>query len=369
MRILKIISSLGYGGAETQAINLSKALVAEGHEVLLVSLSQDIPRVKLIEGTGVELYVEAKQRKVDLRVIKSLRNKILEWQPDIVHAYLYDAEFYARLATIGLDVPLINSERNDNYKLNVNQVIGDFLTIKRVDGVIANSFAGKVFAEKRYKHLNRNRISVVWNGIDLKQVLGKLRASNKNLKLELFGRSDIDLACMVAAIKPQKNYILALSVAERLIKSSDNWRVIFLGDKVTVDADQYKSQVFEFYSHLPNKDKIIFLGNRTDVVEILSQSDVSFLTSDHEGFPNAVLESMAVGTPAVTTDFSDIKKILPRGWMIQDDANPEQFVNAMSRVRQERLALSQESQDWVKDNCALDVVARKLADVYSTFLQ
>ena len=365
---MNVISSLHFGGAETQVINLSKELAKQGHQVLLVSLTNDVPRIAELEGSTVEIIVENKKRKLDLTVLSNLRTHIKKWQPDIIHGYLYDAEFYCRLAAIGLSIPVINSERNDNYTFNKNQILGDYLTTRLVNGVIANSYAGMSFSKKRYQHLNEKNFHVVWNGIDLDNVNQRVSHCDKDYKQDFFNNSTIKMACMVASIKEQKDYVLALQVAEKLIQSDEQWRVIFLGDKLFESDDSYKKTINLQYNNLNEKSKIKFLGNRTDVIEILSQAEVSFLTSHYEGFPNAVLESMSVGTPAITTHFSDIKKIAPAPWMVIDNHQPQDFVKAINKAVDEKPTLSYKSIKWVNEHCTLDVIARKLIDTYSLYI-
>jgi len=368
MRIMKVISSLHYGGAETQVINLSKELVRQGHQVMLVSLSQDVPRLSELNGSKVDVIVENKKSKVDFSLILRLRALIRQWQPDVLHGYLYDAEFYCRLAALGMNVPVINSERNDNYVPNKLQKIGDLLTTWMVDGVIANSCAGMAFARKRYRFLLENRFKVLWNGIDMDLVRHKVLQCENEYKSLIFDDPNIKLACMVASIKEQKDYRLALEVADQLIETEPSWRVIFLGDKLAESDDSYKSEILSKYNQLKNREKIRFLGNRSDVVEILSQCDVAFLTSHYEGFPNAVLESMAVGTPVVTTEFSDIKRITVADYLILDDRDPARFVRVILIAMANRENLKLKSSQWVIENCSLPAVAEKLVEIYAGFL-
>ena len=49
-------------------------------------------------------------------------------------------------------------------------------------------------------------------------------------------------------------------------------------------------------------DVVVFLGNRTDVENLLPGLDVVALTSNHEGLPNAVMEAMRAAKPVVATD-------------------------------------------------------------------
>ncbi|MDZ4126401.1 MAG: glycosyltransferase, partial [Hydrogenophaga sp.] len=153
MKIINIISSLAFGGAETQIIKLSKQLVKMGHQVKIITLSDDNPRAEELANSGVELQIVPKKSKLDLTVVYNLYRAIKRWKPDIVHGYLYDAEFYARLAAWPTGIPVINSERNDSYKSNKTQYLGDLLTSGLTTSVIANSYAGKNFAMTRFPRL------------------------------------------------------------------------------------------------------------------------------------------------------------------------------------------------------------------------
>ena len=66
-----------------------------------------------------------------------------------------------------------------------------------------------------------------------------------------------------------------------------------------------------------NSDRIIFLGERSDVQEIMASFDILCLTSKAEGFPNVIGEAMLLGLPCISTDVGDTKNILGKsGWIV-----------------------------------------------------
>jgi glycosyltransferase involved in cell wall biosynthesis len=64
------------------------------------------------------------------------------------------------------------------------------------------------------------------------------------------------------------------------------------------------------------EDRIKFLGERSDISELMLSFDILCLSSRAEGFPNVIGEAMACGVPCVTTDVGDAKEIVgDTGWV------------------------------------------------------
>jgi glycosyltransferase involved in cell wall biosynthesis len=61
------------------------------------------------------------------------------------------------------------------------------------------------------------------------------------------------------------------------------------------------------------RGRIQFLGSRSDVPTLLSAADITVLTSDWEGLPIAILESLAAGRPVVATDVGGVGELLRGG--------------------------------------------------------
>ena len=59
-------------------------------------------------------------------------------------------------------------------------------------------------------------------------------------------------------------------------------------------------------------DTVVFIGHIDDIPSFLADATFLVLTSDHEGFPNVVMEAMASGRAVVATDVGDVPFILSR---------------------------------------------------------
>lgn len=378
MRILYVISGLTLGGAEKQLVGLSKQLVRRGHEVAIYTLNDDVPRKAELHDSGVGLTIDQKRLKLDPGVLLRLRGRIRSWQPDIVHGFLFDGDFYARLAAAGTGIPVLNSERNDDYRLSWQQAIAHRLTRAFADGVVANTFSGKSFAERLFG-LAGERVHVVWNGIDLEELERDAAASDLDYRLVFFGGAAVRVACLVGAIKPQKNYHLALDSAVRLIAMDPAWRVLFVGDQLasvgrykagpTSDTAAYKAAVLRYYERLDMSDRIRFCGRRNDVAAILKQSDVLFVTSLHEGFPNVVLEAMALGVPVVSTEYSDIRRILPFPEQVVSRHSPDDVARAVIWAHAHCAVIAARQTAWVRREATLEKAAGELENVYRKYLR
>ncbi|MHB1586414.1 MAG: glycosyltransferase [Acidiferrobacteraceae bacterium] len=366
MRIVLVISDLRVGGAETQVIGLARALRQRGHAVAVYTLNRNNPRAAELDGLGIQLVADQKRMKLDPAVILRLRRFVRKFRADIVHGFLYDGDLYTRIAVVGTGIPVLNSERNDNYRLKPQQWLGLWLTRHLADGVVANSHAGARFARNLFR-LPAEHTHVVWNGIDLAEIKRRCAASIVDYRREFFSRTDIKLATLVGQIKPQKDYLLALQVADILTRAHDGWRVLFVGDQLSTTA-AYRAEVMQNFQDLGLERRALFVGMRPDAVEIMHQSSVLFSTSRHEGFPNVVLEAMVTNVPVVSTAYSDIQMILPEPWQVTATRDPAMIAEAILRADSERSRIAERQHTWVEQHATLDAAANRLEAVYHRYV-
>jgi glycosyltransferase involved in cell wall biosynthesis len=378
MRVLFIISDLDLGGAQKQVVEISRELVRHGHGAAIFTLNDVVPRAKDLEGSGVDLVVEQKRSKLDRRVLAKLRRYIQEWKPDIIHGFLFDGDVYGRIAAIGTGVPVLNSERSSNYKISLTQKIAHFATKPFVHGVVANSHEGSAFAQKLYGY-DPDHMHVVWNGMRVED-FERQAVSDHDYKREFFGAGDFKVACFIGAIKPAKDYHLAVDVAEKLVNRAPEWRVLFLGDSLAApgaagykagvhsDTSAYKDEVMAHYGRLGIADRAIFAGARKDLPAIVKQCDVLYVTSAWEGFPNSVLEAMVLDVPVVSTDYSDIRRILPERQVV-GKRDPALIADAIVEAALDHDEIATRQKRWVLTHASIEKATQNLEKVYERYVR
>ena len=376
MRVLFVISDLALHGAQKQVVELSRELDRRGHEVAIYTLNDDAPRAAELAGTGVEVIVDQKRTKLDPAVLLRLRRRIAAWRADIVHGFLFDGDIYARIAALGTGAIVLNSERSDDYEISAAQKAAHWLTKPFVHGVVANSRSGSAFAQRLYGY-DPAHMHVVWNGMRIEE-LERRAASSVNYREEFFGKGPHRIACMIGHIKPAKDYHLALDTAATLVALDPRWRVLFLGEALSglaykaghaSDTVDYKQSVMEHFQRLGIADKVRFAGARADAPAILAQCDVQLMTSCREGFPNVVLEGMVLGVPVVSTDYSDIRHILPRPGQVVDIRSPMALARAILAADADRDAIAAEQKQWVRAHASIETATRELERVYASYVR
>src|SRR5207244_7456480 len=95
------------------------------------------------------------------------------------------------------------------------------------------------------------------------------------------------------------------------------------------------------------QDTVVFLGQRTDTVELLQQSRGFVLPSRWEGMPNALLEAMACGLPCIATRVSGSEDIISEGCngLLVEPEQPAEMALALRRIIEDTTLAQQLGQE------------------------
>ncbi|SFU68322.1 Glycosyltransferase involved in cell wall bisynthesis [Porphyromonadaceae bacterium KHP3R9] len=174
------------------------------------------------------------------------------------------------------------------------------LTFKNATDILSNSKAAfNYFYPNNWK--TDNRFEVIYNGIDAT----KFTSEQYDLRSEFNIPSDAFVVGHTGRFNEAKNHKTILLVAERLIEENGDIYFIMCGNGVKINLETHIKKM-----NLQNR--ILVFENRNDIPKFLNTMDCYFFPSITEGQPNALIEAMVMGVPAVASDIEPIKESIPK---------------------------------------------------------
>lgn len=299
--ILHLISSLETGGAEKQLLLTLPRLKSFKHIVCCLQKWGNTGEI-LQKLNFLTIFLNPKSF-FDFRAIKHYREIINKYKPEVIITYLPFADFWGRTWTkkrknIKLICFLRSTMKDWRY---FPFVIINILTQNRVDYYLAVSNEVKNFYLKF--GLPKNKISVIYNGVDLTKFKTKLTGKQKLKKLGDFNLNNFFVGYN-AKLRKEKGHFLLFRAMRNIFTKYPNVRLLLIGD------GPYRGKLEKWVKRNKLETKIIFLGYRSDIPSILKSLDIYVHSSIYEGMSNSLLEAMAAGCPIVATNIRENRELL-----------------------------------------------------------
>ena len=354
-RILYVIPSLEVGGTERQLLTLVSGIAGE-YEVDIVctraegALADALREHATITSLGLG-------GGWDLRLPSRLREVIDRLRPAIVHTFMFGFDYPVNVAARDAGVPVLVSSRRQLAEWKKPRHIRlQRKANQMVDRVVANSEAVARFASEQ-EALGMERISVIPNGIDLVPGLGA--AQEIRLREECGIPVNARVVGIVANFSPVKDHALFVRMAAELARRRNDVHFLMVGD------GPLRESVQEQLAREGLTDRCSVLKNVGDARPLFSLMDVSVLCSRNEGCPNAVMESMAAGTPVVASEVGGIPELIENGrtGYLVDSRDPFEFANAVTSLLEDeenRASMGEAAQE----RCAERFSTARMLDAY-----
>jgi glycosyltransferase involved in cell wall biosynthesis len=172
---------------------------------------------------------------------------------------------------------------------------------------------------------------------------------------------------MVGCLHPRKRHDLLLEAAPTIAGQMPDVRVVFAGGPPEDMGGDYLQGLLQHRARLGLEDRVMFLGRREDVPDLLRCCDVFVLPSDQEGLPAAVLEAMATGKPCVVTPAAAAPVEHEKTALVVPQDDPQALAEAVVRLLRDRalaVELGQAARRTITDEYSLDATVRRYAEVY-----
>jgi GalNAc-alpha-(1->4)-GalNAc-alpha-(1->3)-diNAcBac-PP-undecaprenol alpha-1,4-N-acetyl-D-galactosaminyltransferase len=275
------LPSIGVGGAERVVSNLANYLVSLDYKVTIICLVDNIayPVDKKVCIICPKFRL-TRDITTLFRVIKYYRSIIRRIEPDVILSFL---EFYneiTMLSLLGIKKTIYLFDRNNPFlkEQNTAQSILRKILYPRANGVVVQTR----HAADYYKKLKYNsNIYVLPNPKSEVKVLWDCNSKRKTI-------------ICVGRMESQKNQKYLIDVFAQI--KNNGWILRFVGD------GRLRQENEKYVEKLNLKNQVEFMGIRSDIQSILSESTIFAFPSLWEGFPNALLEAMAIGVPCISNN-------------------------------------------------------------------
>lgn len=246
---------------------------------------------------GVDLVCFGRKPGRDWGVARRMAAAVRARELDIVHAHQYSPFFYAALAKVLYSRPkLILTEHGRHYPDRVSPVR------RAVNRLLLDHLADSVTACCKFSALGLSRtdgfagarIEVIENGIEVNRY--GPAADRPALRERLGLDQDRKFIIHVARHHPVKDQATLLRGFAAAVPDLPGVDLLMVGD------GPLRAELESLAIDLRIRDRVKFLGIRSDIPDLMRAADVFALTSLSEAASLTLLEAMASGLPAVVTE-------------------------------------------------------------------
>lgn len=315
-KVLHIITNLPVGGAQDNTLITVERLDRRKYDVTLVCSSDGawVRRALQIQGLHL-IFVDELTRKIRAlydfvafwRIFKIIRSG----RYTIVHTHSSKpgvlGRVAARLAGVPVVVHTIHGFPFHDYMHPL--VRGAYILIERFVSRLTDKLVtvSKLNLEKavELKLGPRAKFANVYSGIDFSKFDVQVDVSAKKQELGIMNGEKI--VGMVGRFSQQKAPLDFIKAVAEVLRRRNDVRFVLVGD------GELKQQMYELAEKLNVDSRLLFLGFREDVPELLQVLDVFVLTSLWEGLGRSLTEAMYTGRPVVATRVEGVPELVQDG--------------------------------------------------------
>ena len=277
----------GCGGAERQAIVISKCLRDEDFDVSYHIFGPNNQLEKFLPDN--RKWVFHKEPKFTHNLIRNMRKVIKREKPDVVYGAGMPVNWRLIIASFFLKCKVILRNENYLYTQSFTQKLRLALTYPFADYIIAQTDEMRDGLIKGL-HLSKKLVHTVPNAID-KQYINKCLAEESPFVGDIVNARFV----AVGRFHRDKGFDLLLKAFCIVKRNINNSKLYIVGD---YNEDNPVCQELQnFVKHNELQGSVEFTGFKSNPYIYMKNADCFVLSSRNEGLPNVMIEALYLGTP------------------------------------------------------------------------
>lgn len=362
--IVHVVENFERGGLERMVIDLIGVQRAAGHHCRAICLFQPSALGGELEAQGIEVQACRKRGGFDLAALRRLRGGLRATPGAVVHTHNANAHYHTVAAAVGLPIArLINTRHGMGAAQPRSR--GEWLyrrAMRRTDTVAAVCEAARArFAQQGVAP--RGRLLAVPNGIRIDRFPPASEEHRTSLRSDLGLAPDTRVIGTVGRLNPVKDQATLLRAFARLRGDFCHAALVLVGDGASRGSLESQAAAMGI------GDAVHFLGDRSDVRELLQGFDVFALCSLSEGYSIALLEACASGLPIVATDVGGNREIVVdgRNGLLVPPARDDALADAFATLLRDpagAAAMGCAGREWALREASIETMARRYDALY-----
>ena len=297
LRVLHVLEYLGLAGMEYGVIKQVNRLDPGAFSPMICCLRFQLETTHTLINRSIPIFELRKNRGRDLGVIIRLASLLRRQHVDIVHSHNWQTFFYTIMASLLARTPVIvhGEHGRDGQMVSQRQEWIQGVMGKWVNSVVTVSSSLEKELGSKWK-IPLEKFSTIPNGVDLEGFSRDFQLENTRKELQLSPDGLVVLS--VGGLRPVKDHETLIRGFAKMESDCSNAYLLIVGREY---AQGVQANLESLAQKLGIREKVLFLGVRHDVPQLMQLSNVYINTSLFEGMSNTILEAMASGRPVIAT--------------------------------------------------------------------
>ena len=286
------------GGIEMFQKNIVDCIDREKFEIEFASASPDAALIPYLEEKGIKTHIIPPHKKI-FAYCRAMYRLIKSEKYDIVHIHKNSCidpfDFIiCRLAGVKKIVAHSHSTAPINLKKLsfIHYIFRPLIRNISTDMAACSPDAARwLFGKKAYES---GKVTVISNGIDTRRF-----RFDPEVRLRVRKEYGLDGELVfghVGNFVTAKNHFFLVEIFDEIVKIHPRSTLMLVG------SGELAEKVRKYAKKLGIEEKIMFMGTRHDVNELMQGMDMFLLPSLYEGFPISGVEAQTAGLPCLFSD-------------------------------------------------------------------